>query len=144
MTTRIDKKQTRTHNRNTTQAETQKKEELEQRRQRIQRMQAQETSWTEKKVVCQTPNTKKNKYEATKNPLLPQKIVQEHETKTCSVDERNPPQKKETMILWKDIFAKDPPIGKQNYLFFSPVLSCSNARGGGWEKKKHKLRKEEE
>ena len=52
MTRRIDKKQTRTHNRNTTQAETQKKEELEQRRQRIQRMQAQETSWTERRLCA--------------------------------------------------------------------------------------------
>ena len=98
MTTRIDKKETRTHNKNTTQAETQKKKELEQRRQRIQRMQAQETSRTERRL-CAKHQTQKNKYEATKNPLLPQKIVQEHETKTCSVDERNPPKKKETMIL---------------------------------------------
>ena len=59
MTTRIDKKQTRTHNKNTTQAETQKKEELLQRRQRIQRTQAQETSWTEIRLCAKRQTQKK-------------------------------------------------------------------------------------
>ena len=99
MTTGIDKKQTRTHNkthhtsRNTKKRMSLNKEDNESKECKHKRQ-------VGPKEGC-VPNTKnnKNKYEATKNPLLPQKIVQEHETKTCSVDERNPPQKKETMIL---------------------------------------------
>ena len=92
MPTRIDKKQTRTHKKLHTSRNT-KKEELEQRRQRIQRMQAQEISWTERRLCAKHQTPKK------KQQRLPQKIVQENETKTCSVDERNPPKKKEIMNL---------------------------------------------
>ena len=99
MTTRIDKKQTRTHNKNTTQAETQKKRKSSNKEDNESK-ECKHKRQVGPKEGC-VPNTKhnKNKYETTKNPLLPQKIVQEHETKTCSVDERTPPQKKETMIL---------------------------------------------
>ena len=141
MTTRIDKKQTRTHNKNTTQAETKKrkssnKEDNESKECKHKRQ-------VGPKEGC-VPNTKhkKNKCEATKNPLLPQKIVQEHETKTCSVDKRNPPQKKETMILWKDIFARIPE--RQTKWFFLVHCFPVQIRAGGWGEEETQAEKEEE
>ena len=107
MTTSIERKQTRTqHTKHQTNRRiTKKNSKTEDKTSK----QCRHKRQVGPKEGC-VPNTKhnKNKYETTKNPLLPRKIVQEHETKTCSVDERNPPEKKETMILWKGSFARIP------------------------------------
>ena len=59
MTTRIDKKQTRTHNKNTTQAETQKKGRARTKKTTNPKNASTRDKLDRKKVVCQTPNTKK-------------------------------------------------------------------------------------
>ena len=59
MTTRIDKKQTRTHNKNTTQTETQKKGRARTKKTTNPKNANTRDKLERKKVVCQTPNTKK-------------------------------------------------------------------------------------
>ena len=59
MTTRIDKKQTRTHNKNTTQAETQKKGRVRTKKTTNPKNASTRDKLDRKKVVCQTTNTKK-------------------------------------------------------------------------------------
>ena len=59
MTTRIDKKQTRTHNKNTTQAETQKKGRARTKKTTNPKNARTRDKLDRKKVVCQTPNKTK-------------------------------------------------------------------------------------
>ena len=52
-------------------------------------------------------------------------------------------RKKETMILWKDIFAKIPER-QTKWNMFLPLFSFSSVRGGPGEKKKAQDEKEEQ
>ena len=89
------------------------------------------------------PNTKhnKNKYEATKNPLLPQKIVQEHE-KTCSVDEKSTTEKRNNDSV-KGHFRKDPRYASKIICFLVHCFPVQ-MRAGGWGEEETQAEKEEE
>ena len=89
------------------------------------------------------PNTKtKNKKGATKNPSLPQNIFQEHQTKTCSVDEGNPPKKNNDYVKGH----LRSPKGKQNQILVVSIVflfKCARGRGA-WGEEETQDEKEEE
>ena len=144
MTMRIERKQTRTHDKKTPhkQKKHQKEEKLEERRQQIQTMQAQETSWTERRLCSKHPNAKQQEIRSNKESLTPSK----HRPKTwkkhimfCGWKKSTKEKRNNDSV--KGHIRKDPrKANKRNYV----LIHCFPVQvraGGPGEKKKHKMRK---
>ena len=121
--------------RNPLKTQRQKTKDANKKKQRIQRMQAQKTNWTERRFCSKHQKQQlKNKKES----LTPSNIFQEHQTKTCSVDERNPPKKP---WFCERTLVQSSPKGQQNEIIVVSIVFFVKCARGAWGEEKHKMRK---
>ena len=143
MTTSIERTQTRTQQKkHQTSRRNTKKGKLQERRQQLQTMQAQETSWTERRLCSKHPNAKRREIKSNEESVTPSKHRPRTWNKHMFCGWKKSPKEKKKQWFCERTYSQGSPKGKQNEICFFhcfPFQVCA----GAWGKEKTQDAKEE-